>query len=272
MSSGFTAPPQHDFQACSRLMSDQAGHLATLRGWSDDQCASPDGLEGLLSPLKGLIPQLARPFTEKLAQCQRGMDDVSGKITLTGQDYARADQASVEAVRGLYPSAIPYFPDIGALHLPQVGNFTDQAVSLQPAQSAEEDTSKNMEHEILVIRTLLGNGPLGLASKAFLFLTGQDLITLLIHPLLGEYGRLLYLHDAYTELPPGLTRSPPRYARAPGRSPISGPGTPPPDLTPTCSAGAWVSAGSATPQHWPGTWTPVKRPGSRRSPAASTTG
>lgn len=203
MSNGFTAPPERDFQSCSRLMADQATHLASLEQWSSSQCSNADGLEGLLSPLQSVVPWLAHPFTEKLVQCQRGMHDVSGKITLTGQDYARADQSSLAAVRGIYPSAIPSFPDIGALHLPNIGDFTDEPVSLKPPTSAEEDTTKNMKHNLLLFRSMLGNGPLGLAEKAFRLCTGQSLIVLLLDPLLGEYGRLKYLHDAYSELSDG---------------------------------------------------------------------
>lgn len=205
VSSGFTTPPQKDFQSCSRLMTDQASHLVSLARWSGDQCGNADGLEGLLSPLTGPIHQVSQLFTEKLGQCQRGMQDVSGKITLTAQDYARADQAAISAINGIYPSALPHFPDIGTLHLPNVGNFTDQAVSLTEPSSAQYDTARNIEHELDLLRKkLLFGGPLAVAQKVFQFFTGQNLVELLLDPLVGDYGRLLYLHDAYDELGSGL--------------------------------------------------------------------
>lgn len=205
VSSGFTTPRQADFQSCARLMTDQASHLASLARWSGDQCANADGLEGLLSPLAGPIHQVSQLFTEKLGQCQRGMDDVSGKITLTAQDYARADQAAINAIHGIYPSAIPHFPDIGALHLPNVGNFTDEPVSLTEPASAQYDTAQNIKHELDLLRKkLLFGGPLAVAQKVFQFFTGQSLVELLLDPLVGDYGRLLYLYDAYDELGSGL--------------------------------------------------------------------
>jgi uncharacterized protein YukE len=47
---------------------------------------------------------------------------------------------------------------------------------------------------------LLGDSELKGANKVFQFCTGQSLVELLITPLFGEYGRLLYLHDAYDAL------------------------------------------------------------------------
>lgn len=203
--SGFQAPPQADFRSCSQLMSAQAGHLGQLGKWSGAQCANAGGLEGLLYPLTAVVPRVADLFTGKLAQCQRGLGDVSAKVQLTGEDYAGAEHANISAIARIYPDSLPHFPDIGALHLPNVGNFTDEPVRLKEPESAEADTAENIKHQLQVIRGKFGvmGSALGTAEKVFKFFTGQDLVGLLLDPLLGEYGRLRYLHDAYTELADG---------------------------------------------------------------------
>ncbi|MCL2583185.1 MAG: hypothetical protein FWE35_12095 [Streptosporangiales bacterium] len=170
-------------------MEEQAAHLAELERWVGDQCLDTDGMTGLLSPMTSLVPRVAQPVTAKLGESQRGMHDVPGTITLGGD--------------GSYPAPLPRFPDIKSLHLPQVGGFADEPVKLASPGGAEEDAHKNMRDNLLALQASLGNGPLGVAEKAFRVCTGQDLIALLVHPLLGEYGRLKYLHEAYDELAAG---------------------------------------------------------------------
>lgn len=203
MATAFTAPSQQEFQDCSRLIEEQAGHLAALERWVGEQCLDTEGLSGVLTPLTQLIPKVAQPFTDKLGRAQQGVHDVSGMIKLTGDNYAQADQVSLGAIAGIYPAPLPHFPDLRALHLPQIGDFTDEPVTLTPPKSAEDDTVENALHDLAAMKVLLDRGPLGLAEKAFRLFTGQDLMALLIHPLTGDYGRLKYLHDAYAELASG---------------------------------------------------------------------
>jgi hypothetical protein len=203
VSTALTAPTQDHFQACSGLMEGQAGHLAVLQQWMGDQCSSADGLKGLMTPLAQVVPRVTGPLTGKLAQCERGMHDVSDKVTRSAKGYAGDGEADLDAVSGVFPAPLPHFPDISALHLPQVGDFTDEEVTLAPPQSAKEATAENTKHSLEAMKVMLGNGPLALAEKAFRLFTGQDLVALLIHPLTGEYGQLKSLHDAYAELASG---------------------------------------------------------------------
>lgn len=203
MATAFTAPSQQEFQDCFRLMEEQAGHLATLERWVGEQCLDTEGLSGVLTPLTQLIPKVAQPFARKLAQARSGVHDASGLIKLTGDHYAQADQVSLDAIVGIYPAPLPHFPDLRALHLPQVGDFTDEPVTLTPPKSAADDTVENTKHDLAAMKVMLDRGPLALAEKAFRLFTGQDLMALLIHPLTGDYGRLKYLHDAYAELAAG---------------------------------------------------------------------
>lgn len=71
-------------------------------------------------------------------------------------------------------------------------------------QSAEHDTAADIQHQLETIRgKFLMGGVLATAEKVFRFFTGQDLVGLLLDPLVGQYGRLRYLHDAYAELASG---------------------------------------------------------------------
>lgn len=189
MSTANTAPSPDEFLSCAQLMEEQAAHLAELERWVGEQCLDTDGLTGLLTPMVKLVPRVAQPVTAKLGESQRGMSDVPGTVKLGSE--------------GSYPEPLPHFPDLRSLHLPQIGGFTDEPVKLTLPTNTEEDTRTKMHDDLLALQATLGNGPLGLAEKAFRVCTGQDLIALLIHPLLGEYGRLKYLHQAYDELAAG---------------------------------------------------------------------
>ncbi|MFE6686379.1 hypothetical protein ACFVFQ_07845 [Streptomyces sp. NPDC057743] len=196
--SGFQAPSQDEFHQYAGLTSKQAGHLAEIQSYADHHCSKDDDLEGLLLPLRLLVPKSAQFFAGKLAQCHRGMGVIEDKTRRTSGDYAKADQQAMTDLHAVYPGAISHFPNIAGLPgASQVANFTDEPVSLKEPTNAEEATTKNIHHQLL----LLGmKSELKTADKVFSFLTGQSLVELLLKPILGDYGRLLYLHDAYDNL------------------------------------------------------------------------
>lgn len=98
-------------------------------------------------------------------------------------------------LHAIYPGAISHFPNLGSLPgASRAGNFSDEAVSLKEPANAEETTAKNIHHQLMMLGL---KSELKTADKVFTFLTGQSLIELLLKPLAGDYGRLMYLHDAY---------------------------------------------------------------------------
>ncbi|MCB5908380.1 WXG100 family type VII secretion target [Streptomyces pinistramenti] len=196
--SGFQAPSQGNFHQYADLTSKQAGHLGDIQRYGDQHCSKDDDLEGILLPLRLLVPKAALYFSGKLAQCHRGMGVIEDKVRRTGSDYATADQQTMADLHSIYPDAISHFPNISALPgASQVADFTDEAVSLKAPVNAEEATTKNIHHQLM----LLGmKSELKTADKVFSFLTGQSLIELLLKPVLGDYGRLMSLHDAYDSL------------------------------------------------------------------------
>ncbi|MFE7312278.1 hypothetical protein ACFU7T_04055 [Streptomyces sp. NPDC057555] len=196
--SGFQAPSQDEFHQYAALTSKQAGHLAEMQSYGDHHCSKDDDLEGLLLPLRLLVPKTAHFFAGKLAQCHRGMGVIEDKIRRTSSDYTKADEQAMTDLHGIYPGAISHFPNISTLPgASQVANFTDESVSLKEPANAEETTAKNIHHQLM----LLGlKSELKTADKVFSFLTGQSLVELLLKPVLGDYGRLVYLHDAYDSL------------------------------------------------------------------------
>ncbi|TBO56283.1 WXG100 family type VII secretion target [Streptomyces kasugaensis] len=199
--SGFKAPPQDDFHAYAGLTAKQSDHLSKLSRWSSTQCAHIDGLDGLLLLLREVVPETSHFFSGKLDQCGRGMGVIEDKIHRTSADYAKADHQAMADLHAIYPGALSHFPDIGAVPgSSRAGNFTDEDVTLKEPAGADADTEKNIHHQLL----LLGrNSELRGADKVFMFCTGQSLVELLVKPIVGNYGRLRYLHDAYDALGDG---------------------------------------------------------------------
>lgn len=205
--SGFVAPPQSDFESFSGLMKTQSGYFGQLKGWAGNECSHASDLDGLLVlPVSYLAPKIASFFTQKLGQCQAGMTDVAGRAATTGQNYASNEQSLVNSVQQIYPNAYPGFPDIGDIPgLQHLGNFTDTPMTLTQPDPAGDDTAKNIK---LQLDTLYAGGGVGgqilrVASTIFQFFTGQSLIELLLKPLDGNYGRLKFLSDSYTQLAQG---------------------------------------------------------------------
>jgi uncharacterized protein YukE len=202
---GFKTPPLGDFHTYAGLMTTQGGHLSTLNQWCGHQCSETTGLDGLLTLVRPVVPELSGYFTEKLGQCVRGMALVSSKIQQTSAEYAGTDQDIAAQLAKIYPAPITGFPDIGAIPgASLVGNFTDQDVTLTEPASGADDTAKNIGHQLMIIRQGFSAGPLATAEKVFKYFTGQSLVGLLLEPLAGQYGQLLYLHDAYDQLGDGL--------------------------------------------------------------------
>ncbi|MQY32536.1 hypothetical protein SRB17_04870 [Streptomyces sp. RB17] len=191
-------PTRGDFHAYADLAKKQGSHLSTLVQWSSNECAKADGLDGLLLPLRPLIPEVSAFFHGKFAQCERGMVLVGEKIHRTSAVYTETDQNVALRLRNIYPQASSHFPDIGAIPgLHRVGNFNDEEVELKAPDSAEDDTSRNIEHQLWALGW---NSDLRGADSIFKFCTGKSLVELLLTPLSGKYGRLLYLHDVYDAL------------------------------------------------------------------------
>ncbi len=197
--SEFRAPPQADFQAYADLVGHQGEHFGLMVPWSGTQCASTGGLDGaLLLPLMEIVPEVAQFFNGKLSQCQRGMGLVAAKIHTTSDDYTRTDQAAATELRSLYPDAFAGFPDIGVLPSGSLlGNFTDEDVQFKEPPSVDDTTSKSIH---LALTLASNSSDLKAAEHAFKWCTGQSLVELILTPLVGAYGRLRYLHDAYDQL------------------------------------------------------------------------
>lgn len=202
--SGYKTPPQGDFRSFAKLASEQSVHMGKLGNWTSVQCSSTGGFEGLLLPMKALVPDIANLFTPKMAQCQRGMTDVAHKVGETADEYAKAEDSATDSIRNIYPGELPHFPDFGTLGLPDIGDFTDEPVSLREPQSGAADTAQDIKHQLQTLRNGFSSGPLATAEKVFKFCTGQSLVGLLIEPIAGEYGQLKYLEDAYDTLSQGL--------------------------------------------------------------------
>lgn len=197
-----------DFQQYEGLISAQGGHFGDLGQWCTGQCADSGGLDGLLYLVRPIVSEFAQFFEEKIAQCGRGMNVVESKVKQTAADYSGTDGDIAAGLRKLYPTPLPGFPDLGAMNLPHLGNYQDQDVDLKTddLKTPEQDRAKAIHLELLTLREnmLPGSGPVAVANKVFKYFTGQDLITLILDPILGDFGRLKYLSDVYGVLSDGL--------------------------------------------------------------------
>lgn len=228
MSGGFNAPPQQDFNSCAGLLSKQSADFGQLDQWAGKECSQAQDLNGLLLlPIMELAPKIGSFFSGKLGQCQSGMATVSSKTKEIGQNYASNEHNTSSTFAGFYGQPLPGFPDLGDVPgLSHLGDFTDEPIKLTEPDSAGDDTAKNISHQMMLlgfgsdagssgiqsatgltsgIPGLSGIGNfsgkiLGMANKVFQYFTGQSLIALLFQPLVGNWGRLKYLSDAYDQL------------------------------------------------------------------------
>lgn len=194
----FKAPPEGDFEAYAKLVDAQRSHYTKLADYGATQCSNGSGLDGLLYPLRGPITTVSTYFHNKFELCANGMTTVSDRMIETGQDYHRSDRTAADRLAKAYPAAPTGFHEIsgGAL----IGSFDDHDVTLTEPASAETDTQKNISLELKLASGKLIGGELKGAEKVFKFLTGQSLVELLLTPLVGTYGRLKYLAEAYEQL------------------------------------------------------------------------
>jgi uncharacterized protein YukE len=228
MADSFKTPPQGDFASFASLMDKQAGHFGDLAGWARKECGEASDLTGdLVLAVAILAPKLAEAIAGKLDQCNAGMSGVAGKARRTAQAYLSTDSGNADMIARLYGQPLPDFPDIsrvpGVSHL---GDFNDEGISFKDLDPAGDDTAKNIALQLEILghgtdagskgiqkTTGLSWGPLpnsGLGNfsgkllaegdKIFRYFTGQSLVALLFWPIVGNYGRLKYLSEAYDQL------------------------------------------------------------------------
>lgn len=234
-------PPQGDFKSYAGLMDKQAGHFKELDNWVSAHCHDASDLDGLLVlPIQELAPKIASAFSGKLTQCSSGMSGIAGKARETATDYANNEHATAQSFAGVYGKPLPAFPDIGVVPgLQHLGDFTDEDPGLKAdsLDNADDVTAKNIEMQLAVLgigtdkasKSLQGNlglktfikpgtTPMGLGSKVgnlsgkilgmadgiFKHFTGQSLVELLFEPIMGNYGRLKVLQEAYDQLGDGI--------------------------------------------------------------------
>lgn len=202
---GFKTPPLDDFHSYSGQVRAEGDNLGTLNHYAAGPCADNQGLEGLLALVSGIIPEVAQFFEEKIGQCRRGMGLVAQKADATANDYRSTDHDTAAQLRALYPTPLGGFPDLGSLPgASRLGSFDSDKVQPKEPDDASQYEAKSISHMVWTLHTNMGEGFLAGAEKLFKFCTGQSLIELLLTPLMGDFGRLEYLHDAYKTLSDGL--------------------------------------------------------------------
>jgi len=243
MTPGFKAPPKADFDTYASLMEAQATYFTQLFGWAGQECSAADDLNGLLLlPLVQATPKIAALFSEKLAECERGMIGVGSKARATAAAYAAAEHTNETNIAKIYGQSLPGFPDIG--HVPglsNLGDFKDAMVVLKEPNDAGDITALNITEQLTLLglvsdpagsalgkkyglkpglTTLPGQEPGNLSKKLgignvtgqilwlgdsiFKSFTGQSLVQILLYPIVGNYGRLKFLQEAYEQLSEGI--------------------------------------------------------------------
>ncbi len=198
MGTGFQVPSTADFQAYSKLVTQQGQYLGQMETWSGKECSTVDGLDGLLDPLRGFVTEIGSYFDQKFDHCKGGMSAVSQKVLQSRTAYADADKQAEAGLKNAYPAPIPGLQVVP--FLPNLGSFDDKPIQLTEPDSAGDDTSKNIKLQLRLASGKLIGGELKGAETLFRFFTGQDLIALLFKPIFGEWGRLKYLEQSYEQL------------------------------------------------------------------------
>lgn len=200
-------PPQQDFHDYAGLVGDQGDNFGTLKTWCSTECAKTDGLDGgLLAPLLEVVPKVSSFLAGKLAHCEKGMGTIVRKVNETGSAYAHTEHATTVNLQSLYGAPLAHFPDIGAVKgLPRAGSFRHDDLDglKKPEHGAGYITARNITHELWLLGNSFAAKEMRAANAFFKHLTGHGLFDLLMRPLTGEYGQLLYLHDVYDKLGDG---------------------------------------------------------------------
>jgi uncharacterized protein YukE len=234
---GFSAPPKADFDSYAALMIKQSGHFKDCAQWAGRKCTEAGDLNGLLVfPLALLIPKIGQAFAAKLGQCQAGMAGVADRARGTGAAYEQAEHTNTANLTSignkLFGSPIQGFPDLGTIPgLRHLGTFDDEDISFKEPDAAGDDTAKDISLQLKLLSGYTDSGsrgiqdgahlrPTGLLGKVnpdagignwsgkllamgdsiFRHFTGQSLVALLFDPIVGNYGRLKYLEEAYDQL------------------------------------------------------------------------
>lgn len=184
------APPEAEFDALAGLFDKQRGHLADMAGYAHATCGNTDGLANALSFLQQPVSDLAAFMNGRLTHCQDGIADTARKVRDAGARYADADVQADTRIRASFPAALPGFPEIPAG--PSVGSYTDIDIDLPAPDDAEDILKANLDHVM---------SALGTVEHVWRWVTGGDsLIERLVTPIMGNYGRLKYLQQAYDKL------------------------------------------------------------------------
>ncbi|MFF3569515.1 hypothetical protein ACFYXQ_17235 [Nocardia jiangxiensis] len=210
MADTLNVPPTDDFTAFTGLVSKQGEHLAPMVAWAGKECSDTDGLNGLLSAVKPIVPEVAQLLGGKLKQCQIGMGTVKDKVTTVDKELRSEDEKNATAIAKVIPDSPGISFDVSSVPgSSTLGNFTDEAVNLK-APDKPKTISKGLvgtlaaKHGISVDgsdkKGTGGGGLIWIADKAYKMVTGHSFIEQLFKPLLGDWDQLMYLHDAYDTL------------------------------------------------------------------------
>lgn len=198
MATVLNVPPTEDFTAYTGLVSKQGDHLTPMVAWTTKECADVDGLDGLLSPGKSIVPKVADLFDGKLKQCQTGMGQIRSKVTTVDKELRSQDDTNATAISTLFGTSAGSAADISAIPgAALLGNFTDEDVTLK-APSKPDTISTGMIGGVK--QALKGGSLIWVADKMYKYVTGSSFIDQLFKPLVGDWDRLMYLHDAYDTL------------------------------------------------------------------------
>jgi uncharacterized protein YukE len=185
------APSRAEFNGLAGLLEAQRGYLGTLGTYAGRTCGNADGLDNALGLLRHPVADLSTFMNDKLFGGQGGIGYVAAAVRDAGTLYHSTDHQAEQELRGVFPVAPAYFPEIGTG--PVVGNYDDvKADAAEPADSAEDTIRANLNHVM--------SAP-GTVEHIWQWVTGGDsLLERLVTPIVGNYGRLRYLSAAYANL------------------------------------------------------------------------
>ena len=188
--SGFHAPPESEFDSLAGLLDAQRGHLGQLGNYAGTTCANTDGLAHALSFLQQPVVDLSTFMNNKYFDCQGGIGKVATDVRDTGHEYAKSDARAESFVRASYPAPLGAFQEISGG--PSVGSYNDIDIELPEPDDAEDILKANLDHVLSALGTI---------EHIWRWVTGGDsLLERLVTPIMGNYGRLQYLSQAYASL------------------------------------------------------------------------
>ncbi|MFC4913238.1 hypothetical protein [Actinomadura gamaensis] len=173
--------------------------LGEIRRYCETHCKNTSGMDGTLRPARWITGQMADHMLDLIGRAERTLTGTASDLRSSATFYDQADEKSAEAVwaaadKGFWDSTgVPknYQEKNAQWSSGQDAKFSQGATFvLRPP--AEHHEAQELRHQV--------HGKVSWIDKIIKYLTGQDLLTKVMPIVLGDWGALRRVSEAWGQL------------------------------------------------------------------------